>query len=157
MFILCRKRNVEVAIETAMLLPQLQIERAFTSFDCERKMLHNIRYRNLIKTVSCCSEVDFKVLVVGTAIHAQWEPWEVAAFSEAFFEHPREVEYNDRCCIGVGIPSSWLLHTYCPMWCEAEQHNPRPIILWQMLLISALQNSWGKCDSMTWTMTPSHN
>lgn len=123
MFILCRKRNVEVATETAMLLPQLQgqrvsylelvratnrfdesnllgsggfgsvykgtrsdgtyvavkvfnlqIEGAFKSFDCECKMRHNIHCRNLIKTVSCCSEVDFKVLVVGTAIHAQWEP-----------------------------------------------------------------------------------
>ncbi|PQQ05044.1 LRR receptor-like serine/threonine-protein kinase FLS2 [Prunus yedoensis var. nudiflora] len=89
-FVIRRKRNVEVAGE-ATSLPQLlwrrisylellratngfnennllgsggfgSLEGAFRSFDRECEMLSNIRHRNLIKIISCCSEIDFKAL-----------------------------------------------------------------------------------------------
>ncbi|PQQ03159.1 receptor kinase-like protein Xa21 isoform X2 [Prunus yedoensis var. nudiflora] len=85
-FVIRRKRNVEVAGE-ATSLPQLLWRRisylellratngfnennllgsggegAFRSFDRECEMLSNIRHRNLIKIISCCSEIDFKAL-----------------------------------------------------------------------------------------------
>ncbi|CAL9015667.1 unnamed protein product [Prunus brigantina] len=122
-FVLCRKRNVEVARE-ATLLPQLlwrrisqlellratngfnennllgsggfgsvykgtfsdgidvavkvfslQLEGAFKSFDRECEMLSNIRHRNLIKIISCCSEIDFKALVLNYMPNGSLDKW----------------------------------------------------------------------------------
>ncbi|XP_034219153.1 receptor kinase-like protein Xa21 [Prunus dulcis] len=38
-------------------------EGAFKSFDSECEVLSNIRHRNLIKIIGCCSQIDFKALV----------------------------------------------------------------------------------------------
>ncbi|XP_021812314.1 probable LRR receptor-like serine/threonine-protein kinase At3g47570 [Prunus avium] len=51
-------------IDVAVKVFSLQLEGAFKSFDRECEMLSNIRHRNLIKIISCCSEIDFKALVL---------------------------------------------------------------------------------------------
>ncbi|PON36318.1 Mitogen-activated protein kinase kinase kinase [Parasponia andersonii] len=42
----------------------LELEEAFKSFDTECELLCNIRHRNLVKIITCCTNVDFKALVL---------------------------------------------------------------------------------------------
>ncbi|XP_040361632.1 putative receptor-like protein kinase At3g47110 [Rosa chinensis] len=51
-------------IDVAIKVFNLQLEGAFKSFDIECEMLANIRHRNLIKIISCCSQIDFKAVVL---------------------------------------------------------------------------------------------
>lgn len=50
-------RNVAVKVFN------LQLEGAFRSFDSECEVLSQILHRNLVKIISCCSQVDFKALI----------------------------------------------------------------------------------------------
>ncbi|CAI9090635.1 OLC1v1025450C1 [Oldenlandia corymbosa var. corymbosa] len=42
----------------------LQVEGSFKNFDTESEVLRNLRHRNLRKVISCCSNPDFKALVL---------------------------------------------------------------------------------------------
>ncbi|CAN4105620.1 unnamed protein product [Withania somnifera] len=42
----------------------LQVEGALKSFDAECEALHNLRHRNLTKVISCCSNLDFKAVLL---------------------------------------------------------------------------------------------
>ncbi|CAL9015678.1 unnamed protein product, partial [Prunus brigantina] len=53
----------------------LQLPGAFKSFDRECEMLSNIRHRNLIKIISCCSQIDFKALVLQYLPNGSLEKW----------------------------------------------------------------------------------
>ncbi|PQQ03345.1 LRR receptor-like serine/threonine-protein kinase EFR [Prunus yedoensis var. nudiflora] len=48
---------------------------AFKSFDKECEMLSNIRHRDLIKIINCCSEIDFKALVLNYIPNESLEKW----------------------------------------------------------------------------------
>ncbi|PQQ21840.1 receptor kinase-like protein Xa21 isoform X2 [Prunus yedoensis var. nudiflora] len=56
------KGTLSDGTDVAVKVFSLQLEGAFKSFDRECEMLSNIRHRNLIKIISCCSEIDFKAL-----------------------------------------------------------------------------------------------
>ncbi|XP_049394843.1 probable LRR receptor-like serine/threonine-protein kinase At3g47570 [Solanum stenotomum] len=42
----------------------LQLEVAFKGFDSECEVLRSLRHRNLVKVITCCSNLDFKALVL---------------------------------------------------------------------------------------------
>ncbi|XP_021807903.1 LRR receptor-like serine/threonine-protein kinase EFR [Prunus avium] len=65
------KGTLSDGIDVAVKVFNLQLEGAFKSFDRECEMLSNIRHRNLIKIVSCCSELDFKALM----LHLHWNTY----------------------------------------------------------------------------------
>ncbi|WCJ28020.1 Receptor kinase-like protein Xa21 [Euphorbia peplus] len=53
----------------------LQIEDGFKSFDTECEILSKIRHRNLIKVISCCSNLDFKAIVFDFMANGSLEKW----------------------------------------------------------------------------------
>lgn len=42
----------------------LEVEGAVTSFDRECQVLRNVRHRNLVKIITCCSNLDFRALIL---------------------------------------------------------------------------------------------
>ncbi|XP_027172261.1 receptor kinase-like protein Xa21 [Coffea eugenioides] len=53
----------------------LQLEGALKSFDAECEVLRNLRHRNLTKVISCCSNPDFKALVLEFLPNGSLEKW----------------------------------------------------------------------------------
>ncbi|KAK9938802.1 hypothetical protein M0R45_015522 [Rubus argutus] len=53
----------------------LELEGAFTSFDVECEVLSNVRHRNLIKVIGCCSQIDFKAIILDYMPNGSLEKW----------------------------------------------------------------------------------
>ncbi|GMI63603.1 FLAGELLIN-SENSITIVE 2 [Hibiscus trionum] len=51
-------------MEVAIKVFNLQAEGAFRSFDTECEALRNVVHRNLVRVITCCSNIDFKALVL---------------------------------------------------------------------------------------------
>ncbi|KAM5585536.1 putative LRR receptor-like serine/threonine-protein kinase [Rosa sericea] len=69
------KGTLSDGINVAIKVFNLQLEGAFTSFDTECEMLGSIRHRNLIKIISCCSQIDFKAVVLDYMPNGSLEKW----------------------------------------------------------------------------------
>ncbi|XP_020417683.1 receptor kinase-like protein Xa21 isoform X2 [Prunus persica] len=69
------KGTLSDGIDVAVKVFSLQLEGDFKSFDRECQMLSNIRHRNLIKIISCCSELDFKALVLNYMPNGSLDKW----------------------------------------------------------------------------------
>ncbi|CAN6697120.1 unnamed protein product [Malus baccata var. baccata] len=69
------KGTLSDGIDVAVKIFDLQLQGAFKSFERECEMLSNIRHRNLIKIISCCSQLDFKGLVLNYMPNGSLEKW----------------------------------------------------------------------------------
>ncbi|CAL9004652.1 unnamed protein product [Prunus brigantina] len=69
------KGTLSDGLDIAVKVFSLKLEGAFKSFDRECEMLSNILHRNLIKIISCCSELDFKALVLNYMPNGSLEKW----------------------------------------------------------------------------------
>ncbi|XP_042059245.1 receptor kinase-like protein Xa21 [Salvia splendens] len=52
-----------------------ELEKSFSSFEVECEILSSVRHRNLVRVVSCCSNVDFKGLVLEFMPNGSLEKW----------------------------------------------------------------------------------
>ncbi|XP_039013684.1 receptor kinase-like protein Xa21 [Hibiscus syriacus] len=62
-------------MEVAIKVFNLQTEGAFKSFDIECEALRNIVNRNLVKIITCCSNVEFKDLVLDFMSNGSLDKW----------------------------------------------------------------------------------
>ncbi|XP_009353384.2 receptor kinase-like protein Xa21 [Pyrus x bretschneideri] len=62
-------------IHVAVKVFNLQLEGAFKSFERECEMLSNIRHQNLIKIISCCSQIDFEAVILNYMPNGSLEKW----------------------------------------------------------------------------------
>ncbi|KAE8717130.1 O-fucosyltransferase family protein isoform 1 [Hibiscus syriacus] len=69
------KGRLSDGMEVAIKVFNLQREAAFRSFDVECEALRNIVHRNLVKVITCCSNVDFKALVLKFMSNGSLEKW----------------------------------------------------------------------------------
>ncbi|XP_062006949.1 probable LRR receptor-like serine/threonine-protein kinase At3g47570 [Rosa rugosa] len=69
------KGTLSDGIDVAIKVFNLELERAFTSFEVECEVLSNVRHRNLVKVISCCSQIDFKGLVLNYMPNGSLEKW----------------------------------------------------------------------------------
>ncbi|CAB4298742.1 unnamed protein product [Prunus armeniaca] len=74
-FGLVYKGTLSDGIDMAVKVFSLNLEGACKSFDRECEILSNSLHRNLIKIVSCCSELDFKALVLNYMPNGSLEKW----------------------------------------------------------------------------------
>ncbi|XP_022735489.1 receptor kinase-like protein Xa21 [Durio zibethinus] len=69
------KGRLSDGMNVAIKVFNLQIEGAFRSFDTECEAMRNIVHRNLVKVITCCSNVDFKALVLDFMPNGSLEKW----------------------------------------------------------------------------------
>ncbi|XVF78745.1 hypothetical protein PTKIN_Ptkin14bG0160400 [Pterospermum kingtungense] len=62
-------------LNVAIKVFNLQLEGAFQSFDIECEMMSKILHRNIVKIITCCSNVDFKALVLDFMPNGSLEKW----------------------------------------------------------------------------------
>ncbi|XP_052298129.1 receptor kinase-like protein Xa21 isoform X1 [Citrus sinensis] len=105
--------------EVAIKIFNLQLKRAFRSFDSECEVLRSIRHRNLVKILSSCSNVDFKALVLEFMPNGSLEKW---LYSHNYF---LDIQERLNVMIDVGSALEYLHHGYSPsvVHCDLKPSN----------------------------------
>ncbi|KAK9213813.1 hypothetical protein WN944_005798 [Citrus x changshan-huyou] len=105
--------------EVAIKIFNLQLERAFRSFDSECEVLRSIRHRNLVKILSSCSNVDFKALVLEFMPNGSLEKW---LYSHNYF---LDIQERLNVMIDVGSALEYLHHGYSQsvVHCDLKPSN----------------------------------
>ncbi|XP_028947690.1 probable LRR receptor-like serine/threonine-protein kinase At3g47570 [Malus domestica] len=137
-------RNVAVKVFN------LQLEGAFRSFDSECEVLSQILHRNLIKIISCCSQVDFKALILQYMPNGSLENWLYSQSSPLSILHRLNIMTDAASALeyihhGYSIP---IVH------CDVKPSN---ILLDDDMVAHVadfgIAKLIGEGDSMTQTMT----
>ncbi|CAN6703335.1 unnamed protein product [Malus baccata var. baccata] len=144
------KGTLSDGIDVAVKIFDLQLEGAFKSFERECEMLSNIRHRNLIKIISCCSQLDFKALVLNYMPNGSLEKW--------LYSHNSSFNILNRLniMVDVALALEYLHHGYSVpiVHCDLKPSN---ILLDDDMAAHVADFGIAKLlgfgDSMTQTMT----
>ncbi|XP_047977663.1 probable LRR receptor-like serine/threonine-protein kinase At3g47570 [Salvia hispanica] len=106
-------------IQVAVKVFNLQHERATKSFETESRILSTIRHRNLVKILGCCSNPDFKALILEYMPHGSLEKW---LHSPKYF-----LDLVQRLNIAIDVASALEYlhhyHTYAVVHCDIKPNN----------------------------------
>ncbi|XP_073261169.1 probable LRR receptor-like serine/threonine-protein kinase At3g47570 [Populus alba] len=93
-------------LNVAVKIFNLQLQRAFRSFDTECEIIRNIRHRNLVKIICSCSNLDFKALVLEYMPKGSLEKW--------LYSHNYCLDIIQRVNIMIDVASAleYLHHGY---------------------------------------------
>ncbi|KAM5577287.1 hypothetical protein ABKV19_007902 [Rosa sericea] len=136
--------------DVAIKVFNLDLEGAFASFEVECEMLSNVRHRNLVKVISCCSQIDFKGLVLNYMPNGSLEKW--------LYSQNSSLDLVQRLDIMIDVASAleYLHHDYeVPIvHCDLKPSN---ILLDDDMVAHVadfgIAKLLGGGDSMTQTMT----
>ncbi|XP_047266677.1 receptor kinase-like protein Xa21 isoform X2 [Capsicum annuum] len=97
----------------------LQLDAAFKSFDMECEVLRSLRYRNLVKVITSCSNLDFKALVL------QYMP--NGSLEKYLYSHNYFLDIRQRLSIVIDVACALeYLHHVCSspvIHCDLEPSN----------------------------------
>ncbi|XP_062007566.1 probable LRR receptor-like serine/threonine-protein kinase At3g47570 [Rosa rugosa] len=144
------KGTLSDGMDIAIKVFNLELEDAFSSFEVECEMLSNVHHRNLVKVISCCSQVDFKGLVLNYMPNGSLEKW--------LYSQNSSLNIMQRLDIMIDVASAleYLHHGYeVPIvHCDLKPSN----ILLDVDMVAhvadfGIAKLLGGGDSMTQTMT----
>ncbi|XVF23059.1 hypothetical protein REPUB_Repub13aG0005300 [Reevesia pubescens] len=144
------KGRLSDGMNVAIKVFNLQLEGAFRSFDIECEAMRNILHRNLVKVITCCSNLDFKALVLDFMSNGSLEKW---LHSENYF-----LDILQRVDIMIDVASSLeYLHAGQPTPIVHCDLKPSNILLDEDLVAHVgdfgIAKLLGEGDLMTQTMT----
>ncbi|XP_020417243.1 receptor kinase-like protein Xa21 [Prunus persica] len=147
------KGTISDGIDVAVKVFNLQIEGAFKSFDSESDVLSNIRHRNLIKIISCCSQPDFKALVLQYMPNGSLEKWLYSQNQNS----PLNILQRLNIVTDVASALEYLHHDHGPNHVVHCDVKPGNILLDDDMVAHVadlgIARLLGEGDSMTQTMT----
>ncbi|XP_020416818.1 receptor kinase-like protein Xa21 isoform X2 [Prunus persica] len=144
------KGTLADGIDVAVKVFSLQLEGAFRSFERECEMLSNIRHRNLIRIISCCSQTDFKALVLNYMSNGSLEKWLYSQSSSL------NILQRMNIMVDVALALEYLHHGYSVpiVHCDLKPSN---ILLDDDMVAHVadfgIAKLLGEGDSITQTMT----
>ncbi|KAL8058315.1 hypothetical protein ABFX02_03G010200 [Erythranthe guttata] len=97
-----------------------QSERAVKSFDTESEILSSIRHRNLVRIIGCCSNTEFKALILEYMPNGSLEKW-------LYYSRNRGLDLMQRLkiAIDVALALEYLhhYHTFPVIHCDIKPSN----------------------------------
>ncbi|XVF18709.1 hypothetical protein REPUB_Repub11eG0046100 [Reevesia pubescens] len=144
------KGRLSDGMNVAIKVFNLQLEGAFRSFDIECEAMRNILHRNLVKVITCCSNLDFKALVLEFMSNGSLEKW---LHSENYF-----LDILQRVDIMIDVASALeYLHAGQPTPIVHCDLKPSNILLDGDMVAHVgdfgIAKLLGESDLMTQTMT----
>ncbi|XVF18708.1 hypothetical protein REPUB_Repub11eG0045900 [Reevesia pubescens] len=144
------KGTLSYGMNVAIKVFNLQSEGAFRSFDVECEAMRNILHRNLVKVITCCSNLDFKALVLDFMSNGSLEKW---LHSENYF-----LDILQRVDIMIDVASALeYLHAGQPTPIVHCDLKPSNILLDEDMVAHVgdfgIAKLLGEGDLMTQTMT----
>ncbi|XP_058111179.1 putative receptor-like protein kinase At3g47110 [Magnolia sinica] len=121
-----------VGTMVAMKVFNLQRQGALRSFMAECEALRNIRHRNLIKILTCCSSIDFKgndfkALVYEYMSNGSLEKW---LHGDGHDQLKRNLKFTQRLNIAIDVASALdYLHNHCQTSLVHRDLKPSNILL----------------------------
>ena len=100
----------------------LEFQGAYQSFDSECEVMQSIRHRNLIEIITCCSNLDFKALVLEYLSNGSLDKW--------LYSHNYFLDLIQRLNIMIDVASALeYLHHDCPSLVVHYDLKPNNILL----------------------------
>lgn len=113
------KGTLSDGLNVAVKVFNIHLDIAIRSFDVECEIMSNVRHRNLVGVISCCSNQDFKALVLEYMPNGSLEKW--------LYSHNYCLDLQQRLdiAIDVGVALEYLHHgnMYPIVHCDLKPSN----------------------------------